>query len=364
MASRATAKARPDPFKTPFAAGVVGSLPRPPVVRETLPADPGAESVKQARSPRMDAFVRYAVALQEEAGLDVVSDGEWRRHSYTNIIGDIADGFSHDPREGRWGIAVTEKLAVRRPGLFAEEARFLVAATSRATKVCMPSPYLLGVRLWEKSMSTKAYPTRDAFIEEVVPILHKELVGLRDTGVSVVQIDDPHLCVLVDPKVRKTFADPKYELDLAVAKINEVIAGVKGLRLALHLCRRNWGRRGWGAEGGYEPVLDAMKRINVQQYVLEFSIPVAGDMAVLKGLPDDAYIGLGCLDCRFPKVEAPEEIAARVERAMQYVDAERLSLNPDCGFAPGRQSEVPLDEAYQKLKSEAAASAMLRDKHG
>ena len=351
-------------LEVPFAAGVVGSLPRPGAVKDMLPSDPGMESAEASRSPRMDAAVRYAIALQETAGLDLVSDGEWRRHAYTHIIADIADGFSPDTRPGRWGTTVTEPVQVRRPGLVAEEARFLVEATDRATKVCIPSPYILGVRLWDADRSKKAYPTREAFIDAMVPILRAELLALGDTGVSVVQIDEPHLCVLVDQKVCATFDDPRYEMDLAVAKINEVTDGFDGARLALHLCRRNWGRRGWGAEGGYGPIIEAMKKIKVDQYVMEFSIPAASDVAILKELPEEALIGLGSVECRFEHIDTPEEIVARVEEAMRYVAPERLSLNPDCGFAPSAGSEIPLDEAYLKLKNEAEAARRLRETYG
>ena len=313
-----------------FAAGVVGSLPRSKAVIDMLPSIPGEESADAARSPQMDAAVRYAVALQETAGLDLVSDGEWRRHAYTHIIADIASGFSRDTRTEprRWGITITEPMEVRRPGLVAQEASFLVQATDRATKVCLPSPYLLGVRLWEAEWSSAAYPTRDEFIDACVPILRNELLGLRDSGVSVVQIDEPHLCVLVDPKIRDTFDDPQYEMDLAADKINDVIEGVEGVRLALHLCRRNWGRQGWGAEGGYGPIVETMKKIKVDQYVMEFSIPAAGDVAILKEMPEDSLIGLGSVECRFEKIDTPEEIVARVEEAMKYVEPERLSPNP------------------------------------
>ena len=161
----------------PFAAGVVGSLPRPQAVVDMLPDDPGEESADAARSRQVNAAVSYAIALQETAGLDQVSDGEWRRHAYTHVIADVASGFSPDHREtpSRWGITVTEPIDVRRPGLMADEARFLVESTDRMTKVCMPSPYLLGVRLWEKGWSSRAYATRDEFIDALVPILHDEL---------------------------------------------------------------------------------------------------------------------------------------------------------------------------------------------
>ena len=159
-------------------------------------------------------------------------------------------------------------------------------------------------------------------------MLQAEMLALRDVGVSVVQIDEPHLCVLVDPDIRKTFDDPQYEMDLAAAKINEVIEGVDGIRVALHLCRRNWGRKGWGAEGGYAPIIETMKSIKVDQYVMEFSIPAAGDVAILTELPEDALIGLGSVECRFEEIDTPEQIVARVEEALKYVAPERLSLNP------------------------------------
>jgi len=351
--------------ETMFASSIVGSLPRPLMVTDMLPPTPGPESAEAARSPQMDAAVRYAIAMQELAGLDVVSDGEWRRHAYTHIVADIATGFAADLREKphRWGISITEPMEVVKPGLIAEEARFLVEATDRMTKVCIPSPYLLGVRLWEEEASSKAYPTRDQFIDDLVPILHEELLRLKDTGVTVIQIDEPHLCVLVDPAYRDTFDDPQYEMDLAAAKINEMLDGIDGVQTALHLCRRNWGRKGWGAEGGYEPIIDTMKKIDVDQYVMEFSIPVAGDIAILKQLPDDKLIGLGCVECRFEEIEPADAVVARVENAIRYVDPKRLSLNPDCGFAPGLAIDMPLEEPFQKLKNEAEAARRLREKY-
>ena len=232
------------------------------------------------------------------------------------------------------------------------------------TKVCVPSPYLLGIRLWEREVSSKAYPTRDGFIDALVPILRDELLSLQDTGVTVVQIDEPHLCVLVDPEYRDSFDDPQYEMDLAADKINEMIDGIDNVQTALHLCRRNWGRRGWGAEGGYQPIIETMKRIRVDQYVMEFSIPVAGDVAILKQLPEDKLIGLGAVECRFEKIDTSGEIVGRVEEAMKYVDADRLSINPDCGFSPGLDGDMSLEEPYQKLSNEAAAARLLRERYG
>jgi 5-methyltetrahydropteroyltriglutamate--homocysteine methyltransferase len=130
--------------------------------------------------------------------------------------------------------------------------------------------------------------------------------------------------------------------------------------LAVHLCRRNWGRRGWGAAGGYEAILQHVQRLKVAQLMLEFSIPVAGDVAILAQLPTHYRIGLGCLDVRFPEIDQPEQIVARVEKALEHVAAQRLILSPDCGFSPGKDHGIPLDEAFDKLKNLCAAARQLR----
>ena len=134
------------------------------------------------------------------------------------------------------------------------------------------------------------------------------------------------------------------------------------MTLAVHLCRRNWGRRGWGAAGGYEAILEHVKRLQVQQLMMEFSIPVAGDVAILRELPEEVAIGLGCVDVRFDKVDEAETIVSRVEKALEHVSGDRLTLTPDCGFSPGKDHGIPLDESFEKLKSLAAAGKLLREK--
>jgi 5-methyltetrahydropteroyltriglutamate--homocysteine methyltransferase len=382
----------------PFAASVVGSMPRPRFVRDLLEGAEGdavraAPGRGAAAAPRrgapaapervapvgdgraappvperdrarlLDAAVAYVIALQEAAGLDVVSDGEWRRLSYIGVIADIMSGFARETRDGRSWHTVVAPMAPKHPGLLGEEARFLVAHASRATKVALPSPYLLAQRMWDPGRSRDAYPTREAFMRALVPVLRAELLAVRDAGVTVAQLDDPHLCLLADPRVRAEVGDPDAEAELCVSLLNEIVAGVDGIVTAVHLCRRNKGRAGWVGEGGYDPIVPYLARLGVDQYVLEFAIPVAGDLDVLARLPDDRLIGLGCVDCRGAKVESPEAVAARVEEALRHVDAARVSLNPDCGFAPGSAADIPIDEAYAKLASEAAAAALLRARH-
>ncbi|MBI3861926.1 MAG: cobalamin-independent methionine synthase II family protein [Planctomycetia bacterium] len=347
-----------------FPTTVIGSLPRPQYVKDLLKAGSRTGAHDAGWQRQMDNAVRYAIGMQELAGIDMISDGEWRRESYVDVVAEIMHGFQWVQRDVfQYHQVVTKKMRPLQPGVIAGEAKFLRDNTDRAVKVCLPSPYLIGERMWEPAHSQSAYPTREAFCEALVPVLRQELLAIRDVGVDVIQLDEPHLCVLVDPEVRKKFADPEHEMRRAVDMLNEIVSGVEGVTVAVHLCRRNWGRRGWGAAGGYEAILSHIQRLRVSQLMMEFSIPVAGDMAVLKELPEHVRIGLGCVDVRFPEIDPPEKIVERVQNALRYVSPARITLNPDCGFAPGKDHEIPLEEAYAKLKNEALAAKQLRELH-
>jgi len=218
--------------------------------------------------------------------------------------------------------------------------------------------------MWDEDKSAKAYPKREEFVRACVPVLRREVELLKQAGVDIIQIDDPHLCLFVDPEVRAGYDDPERAADFAVEVVNEVVAGFdRELKFAVHLCRRAGARaRGeTGHRGGFEPILSQLNRLKVGHLTMEFTAPGAGDFAVLRKLREDFEIGLGCVDVTPGKIDAPEIIAARVREAMKHLAAERITLNPDCGFAPGSGAAVSIDEAYQKLCNEAAAAGMLRE---
>ena len=346
-----------------FPTSVVGSMPRSQFVRDLLAPGMRSSLSDEVFERRLDTAVAYIISVQESAGVDIISDGEWRRLSYIGIIAEIMNGFERTLVDGLYWHTVVEPMTPRSPGLVAREAQFLKDHTDRLTKVALPSPYLLGRRMWDPEKSKKAYPTRESFMEALAPVLHEELIAIRDVGLDVVQFDDPHLCLFVDEEVRAQFDDPDREADYCVGLLNDIFAGVEGVTLAIHLCRRNKARAGWVGEGGYGPIIDALKRLHVNQYVMEFTIPVAGDLDVLKELPEDTTVGLGCVDCRGEHIDTPDEIVTRVEQALQYLPPERIALNPDCGFAPGNAADIPIDEAYAKLSNEAEAAAILREKY-
>ena len=351
-----------------FATTVVGSMPRPQHVKDLVEGSVTGDISASEFQRSMNEVVPLVTQMQEVAGIDIISDGEWRRKSYVGIIADICYGFQVSIREvdgerQTWHI-VTGELKPKNPGLLAREARFLKSVTDRPVKVAMPSPYVLGERMWHPRLSIEAYPTKRGFTEALVPVLREELVALRDEGVEFAQIDDPHLCLFVDPQVRSSYADPEGEIYYCVDMLNRMVDGLDGIRVALHLCRRNKGRSGWSGEGGYGPIMPALHRLNLDMVMLEFAMPAAGDKAILGELPRHMDIGLGCVDCRSAHIDTPGEIVARVKEALEYVAPERLVLHPDCGFAPGSAADIPLDEAYLKLCNEAAAARLLRDEYG
>ncbi len=352
-------------MSTLFPTSVCGSMPRPQFVRDLIADD--TTFAPEERDNALDAAIRYIVSLQECAGLDVITDGEWRRKSYLGVMAELAAGFEQTthPDDGRPMTCVTEKLSGLNPGFIAREIRFLKSITKRQIKATLPSPALLGERLWDPVKSAKAYPARDDFVRDCVPILRQEIALICEAGADIVQIDDPHLCLFVDPDIRRQYSHPDQAADFAVEMTNQMIAGIAAT-FAVHLCRRAGGRaRGEVAHaGGYEPILAQLNRLQVQHLTMEFSAPAAGELSVLRRLRHDIEIGLGCIDVTPGVIDSLHTVVARVEAACRYVDKQRLTLNPDCGFAPGSAARVDLDEVYRKLQVETAAAAVLRKRHG
>ncbi|HEY8078759.1 MAG TPA: cobalamin-independent methionine synthase II family protein [Labilithrix sp.] len=352
-----------------FPTTVVGSLPRPLYLKELFDGVHEGRVAPEEQERLLDLAVPSAIALQEAAGVDEITDGEWRRFSYVGVIADVAKGFERGlagaRHHGKYWHTVVGEIEPGDAEVLARHARFAVehASRSRHIKVALPSPYLLSVRMWEEGVSHKAYPTREAFADAIVPVLRAQVEALARAGVHTIQIDDPHLCLFVDPQVRAKYKDPDAEAMHCVSLINRVLARVKGPKRAVHLCRRNKGRRGWEGEGSYDAIMSALRALDVDQLMMEFTIPVAGDTRCLRELPEHVNVGLGCVDCRGEIIDEPAVIVKRVEQAMEHVDKRRIALAPDCGFAPGNAADIPIDEAYAKLRNMARAATLLRERH-
>jgi 5-methyltetrahydropteroyltriglutamate--homocysteine methyltransferase len=343
-------------------------MPRPLFLKELFDEFHQGRVEEAERQRLLDEAVPFAIALQETAGVDIISDGEWRRFSYVGVIADVAQGFSRGfsgaGRDGKYWHTVTARIEGGDPEVLASHARFAMQHARRPLKVALPSPYLLSVRMWDEAQSAHAYPTRQDFAWAIVPLLRAQVQALAREGVHTVQLDDPHLCLLVDPKVRAQFPDADAEAMHCVSLINAVFEGSAGVTRSVHLCRRNKGRRGWIGEGSYDAIMPALKALTVDQLMMEFTIPAAGDMRCLRDLPERFGIGLGCVDCRGEVIDSPETIIGRVEQAMEHIGKQRIVLAPDCGFAPGNAADIPIDEAYAKLRNMAVAAQKLRERFG
>ncbi len=348
-----------------FPASVIGSLPRPDFVRELISDD--SHWSEDEYQKLMGSSVHYAVALQEAAGIDVITDGEWWRKSYIGVIAELAHGFelSTNPADGCPWTIVVDKLSPKQPGFIAKEVAFLKKITNRHIKATLPAPALLGERMWDPEKSSKAYPTRESFIEACVPILRNEVELLKKEGVTIIQIDDPHLCLFVDKTIRAQYDNPEQASDFAVDMDNQVVDGIEGIKLGVHLCRRAGARARGEADhsGGYDPILKQLSRLKADHITMEFTTPGSGEMSVFRALPEGIEIGLGCVSCLPGQIDSPETIVARVEKALEFLSPQQITLNPDCGFAPGSGAKVSIDEVYTKLKNEVAAAKFLREKY-
>ncbi|MBA4115139.1 MAG: cobalamin-independent methionine synthase II family protein [Rubrobacter sp.] len=344
-----------------------------------------------------DEAVLETLRLQEEAGVDLVTDGEQRRDNFYSFVAEKLDGVllmslaeMLDIIEDKDGFErILQTLDVpafsirnptcvgkieRRAPLALDEYLFLRQHTDRPIKVPLPGPYLLTRAMWVKEATRAVYPTKEELAEDVVRILRQEVSELRDAGADFVQFDEPVLTELVFTQGQtRTFMcaalaarnDPAEELEFAVDLINRVVTGLDGLRIGLHVCRGNWSQQEQTLlKGSYHPLAPYLARLNVQQLVLEFATPRAGELAALLGVREivnEKELGLGVVNPRTPETEPVAAIVERVKEALQYLPPERIFLNPDCGF--GTFSSRPMNSvkvAVRKLEALAQAAAVLR----
>jgi 5-methyltetrahydropteroyltriglutamate--homocysteine methyltransferase len=354
-----------------FPTAVIGSLPRPAWLLDLL-ADYVAGRLSRPEWERAcDRAVPFAVALQETAGIDIVSDGEWRREGYFQVVYERVEGFRPDLIPGRTRLWPAAVAPLRRTGpIVADGAAFLRRQTDRAIKVSLPSAYVILRRFWSPEHSITAYPTREHFLRAAEDVLLEEARDVLAAGADCVQFDDPMLGYFVDPKYREQrsghwgtgqFGDVEAELRLGVDSVNRLAGPLRqaGAHVVLHVCRGNIERRS-DAQGDFGIIWPALCRAEVDELALEFAMPQAGSVDVLAGLPERMRLGFGCVDVRCAEPETPEGIVARVRQALRHVPAARLTLNPDCGFAPSGNNPIPLDEPYAKLKALGEAARRLR----
>ena len=348
-----------------FETSVVGSLPRPQWVRDVVLAGEGGQLTGDRYRELADKAAAFAIGLQETAGVDAITDGEWRRYGYMTSMAQRVEGFA--PIDGKPGAyRVVSRLRRDRPILL-EDALFLKQHTDHGAKVTMPSPYhLANHSLFE--IGSSPYADRESFLADLVEITAAEVRDLAATAVDVIQFDEPRILMATLPQTGRDYfphgrGDLQHELGLAREALNRVIRPAAGVRTAVHLCRGNT-ERSVGGVGGYHTLMPCLHELDCDEILMEYAVPEAGELSALEDFPRDKLLGLGVVDVRGEQIDPSEQIVARVEAAMEYVPADRVSLNPDCGFAPNMFNPIPLDEAYAKLKSQSEAAGELRRRYG
>lgn len=376
-----------------FPVTMVGSWPRG---RELLHAQRRRQAGELGQAEFLACareLVKRCVESQEAAGLDLLTDGELTRDNFYSFVAERLEGvrlmtlaemleFVEDrqgfeelldsldvPATAIRNPTCTGRLR-RRESLAVGDAEFLKTLTSRQVKVTLPGPYLLTRALWVPEISRGVYASKEELGEDVVAILQDEVAELCRLGVAVIQLDEPVLTELVFTQGKtRTFMcaalaarkDPAEELDFAVALINRVtdqIHELSAVRSALHVCRGNWSTREETLlSGSYRPLAPVFERIRVSQLVLEYATPRAGDLMAFGG----KELGLGVVNPRTERVESPDEILSRVEEALGLLPADKLFLNPDCGFATFSERPMnPSTVAEDKLRSICEAARQLR----
>jgi 5-methyltetrahydropteroyltriglutamate--homocysteine methyltransferase len=368
----------------------VGSWPRP---KELLRAQ---REKRAGRLPR-EEFERAAersileiLRLQEEAGVDIVTDGEQRRDAFFSFVAEKLEGVKlmtlaemleivEDKASFEMilqtldvpAFSISNATCVgeisRRESLAVEELRFLKRHTTKPVKIPLPGPYLMTRAMWVKEASRAAYGSKEELGEDVVRVLREEIAELVSGGADFIQLDEPVLTELVFTQGRtRTFMcaalaakkDPTEELELAVELINRVVDGFDGIRIGLHVCRGNWSvDESTLLRGSYQPLRSHLERMKVKQLVLEYATERAGDLLPFA----EKELGLGVVNPRIPEIESAEVIRRSVERALALYGAERLFINPDCGFASFSNRPVNAPEiAFRKLRAMVDAASTFK----
>jgi 5-methyltetrahydropteroyltriglutamate--homocysteine methyltransferase len=327
----------------------VGSLLRPPELLEARDRRARRELSSMAFKRIEDDAVRDAIALQEQAGCPVVTDGEFRRESFQAELVASVEGFEGVTLDAwLWGDWHSDELgpkALARPemrivaplrrvrSLAAEELTFLRSHTDRIPKITLPSPTLFA-SIWSPG---GVYATLDAFMEDVVQLLVDEARELARLGARYLQLDAPQYPLLIDPGWRAFYEERGWPLErwlsYGIELDNAVIAAAPEVTWGFHLCRGNQDSR-WLVSGGYDEIAAPIfGGVRAHRLLLEYDDERSGSFDPLALVPDDTQVILGLVTTKGPRRETEEQLEARVRDAARRIDLERLGLGTQCGFA-------------------------------
>jgi 5-methyltetrahydropteroyltriglutamate--homocysteine methyltransferase len=337
----------PPAGKPPYRADQVGSLLRPPGLSK--------DNLKQA--------IRDVVAKQEAIGLQAVTDGEFSRKWWHLDFLEQLEGVTVAQNPGpRFGGTeeqppipnVSGKLRYSKP-IMVDDFAYLKKCTSRTAKLTIPSPSMLHLRAGRAGISLQAYPEMDEFWDDAAKAYRAAIAAFAKAGCTYLQLDDVSFAYLCDPKIRencrKNGDDPEelpqtYARTIARALENRPA----GMTVTMHTCRGNF-KSAWVAEGGYEPVAEAMFSSGVDGFFMEFDTARAGGFEPLRFVPKGKKVVLGLVSSKTGALEDTQLLKRKIEAAAKYVPMENLCLSPQCGFSSTHHgNKLTEDEQWRKLE--------------
>jgi 5-methyltetrahydropteroyltriglutamate--homocysteine methyltransferase len=346
----------------------VGSFLRPERLLDAVRGNKAGRVTHDRLKEIQDDCVREIVAFQESIGLPTITDGEFRRRSWSAGFIDAVEGFGL--RDGTLtfrnetsvvGVAASPYAKARlrrRQRIVADDYRFLKSVVRKGTpKVTIAAPDVMHYFLGPKSFDPAIYGDREAYFSDLVKIYREEIAELAAAGCSYLQLDDTALPCNCDSGARADVAARGEDADELTERyarlINEAVAGKPaGMTLGIHLCRGNL-KGAWMAEGGYEPIAEALfNRIDASVYCLEYDSARAGDFSPLRHVPKGKRVILGLVSTKTPALETKDFLKRQIDAASRHTRLEQLGIGPQCGFSSGGGSGQPItqDDTRRKLE--------------
>jgi len=355
----------PARINPPFHADHVGSLLRPARLHEARAKAAAGEITADELRAVEDACIRDVVALQENAGLRVITDGEFRRtwwhFDFLSGFGGFElgkpldkgtfEGAAEQPPSAQ----ITAKLRRSRP-IMVDHFTYLAGLTDRTAKFTVPGPSMAHFRAGRTGISAEVYPDLEPFWEDLTAAYRAELGDLAANGCTYIQLDDISYAYLCDADVRANLESKGEDPDaLALTYANALNDAIRDLpdnvTTGIHMCRGNF-QSTWAASGGYEPVAELVfNTVTANALFMEYDSDRAGGFEPLRFVPDDKVVVLGLVTTKTPGLESKDELKRRIDEAAQYIDLERLCLSPQCGFSSTHHgNKIGEDDEIAKLR--------------
>ncbi len=360
-------------------ADIVGSLLRPDYLVRARARFESGEMAPADYKEIEDRAVDQVIAMQEGAGMDVVTDGELRRHTFIDQLLEAVVGVTPDPEGSESDhipvpfhsedgseqsvftipISVTDKLRRRRM-MTVEEYAYARARAHRPIKVTLPSPLMLFLA-WSPGRSRDAYADPFDLFADGLTLMREEAQELARMGCRYIQVDAPDFGQLIDPSQQTVWDAAGIPFERVMTEgadmLNEV-ASVPGVTFGVHICKGNYDSH-WISAGGYESIADRLfpRLQNYDRILLEYENERSGSFEPLKALPADKVVVLGLVSSKFDELESPEQLIGRIEEAARFYPRDQLALSTQCGFAsagPGNSISEDAQEKKLRLIAEVA----------